>query len=41
MEIKQVKRALLSVTNKTGLVDFARQLSTMAIYTAQLTPTRV
>ena len=26
MENKQVKRALLSVTDKTGLVDFARQL---------------
>jgi phosphoribosylaminoimidazolecarboxamide formyltransferase / IMP cyclohydrolase len=31
VEIKQVKRALLSVTNKTGLVDFARQLTTMGV----------
>ena len=31
MEIKQVKRALLSVTNKTGLVDFARQLTAMGV----------
>ena len=27
MEYKQVKRALLSVTDKTGLVDFARELN--------------
>ena len=31
MEYKQVKRALLSVTDKTGLVDFARQLSGMNV----------
>ena len=31
MEIKQVKRALLSVTDKTGLVDFARQLTGMNV----------
>ena len=31
MENKQVKRALLSVTDKTGLVDFARQLSSMNV----------
>jgi phosphoribosylaminoimidazolecarboxamide formyltransferase/IMP cyclohydrolase len=31
VEIKQVKRALLSVTNKTGLVDFARQLTAMGV----------
>jgi phosphoribosylaminoimidazolecarboxamide formyltransferase / IMP cyclohydrolase len=31
VEIKQVKRALLSVTNKAGLVDFARQLTTMGV----------
>ena len=28
---KQVKRALLSVTDKTGLVDFARQLAGMNV----------
>jgi phosphoribosylaminoimidazolecarboxamide formyltransferase / IMP cyclohydrolase len=28
---KQVKRALLSVTDKTGLVDFARQLASMNV----------
>jgi phosphoribosylaminoimidazolecarboxamide formyltransferase/IMP cyclohydrolase len=31
VENKQVKRALLSVTDKTGLVDFARQLSSMNV----------
>jgi phosphoribosylaminoimidazolecarboxamide formyltransferase/IMP cyclohydrolase len=31
VELKQVKRALLSVTDKTGLVDFARTLSTMNV----------
>ena len=31
MENKQVKRALLSVTDKTGLVDFARQLAGMNV----------
>ncbi|MDX6458987.1 MAG: phosphoribosylaminoimidazolecarboxamide formyltransferase / cyclohydrolase, partial [Acidobacteriaceae bacterium] len=31
MEYKQVKRALLSVTDKTGLVDFARQLGGMHV----------
>ena len=31
MEHKQVKRALLSVTDKTGLVDFARQLTSMNV----------
>jgi phosphoribosylaminoimidazolecarboxamide formyltransferase / IMP cyclohydrolase len=31
VEYKQVKRALLSVTDKTGLVDFARQLSGMSV----------
>jgi len=31
VEIKQVKRALLSVTNKTGLVDFAGQLTAMGV----------
>ena len=31
MEYKQVKRALLSVTDKTGLVDFARQLGSMQV----------
>ena len=31
MEYKQVKRALLSVTDKTGLVEFARQLSSMQV----------
>ena len=31
MEYKQVKRALLSVTDKTGLADFARQLSNMNV----------
>ena len=31
MEYKQVKRALLSVTDKTGLVDFARQLAGMNV----------
>ncbi len=31
MQNKQVKRALLSVTDKTGLVDFARQLGTMHV----------
>ena len=31
MEYKQVKRALLSVTDKTGLVDFSRQLSGMNV----------
>ena len=31
MEYKQVKRALLSVTDKTGLVDFARQLGGMNV----------
>ena len=31
MEYKQVKRALLSVTDKTGLTDFARQLSAMNV----------
>jgi len=31
VENKQVKRALLSVTDKTGLVDFARQLGTMQV----------
>ncbi len=31
MEYKQVKRALLSVTDKTGLVDFARQLDGMHV----------
>src|SRR5271156_4530401 len=31
VEYKQVKRALLSVTDKTGLVDFARQLTGMKV----------
>ena len=31
MEYKQIKRALLSVTDKTGLVDFARQLAGMNV----------
>ena len=31
MEYKQVRRALLSVTDKTGLVAFARQLSQMRV----------
>jgi phosphoribosylaminoimidazolecarboxamide formyltransferase / IMP cyclohydrolase len=31
VELKQVKRALLSVTDKTGLVDFARQLVAMKV----------
>ena len=31
MEYKRVKRALLSVTDKTGLVDFARQLGGMQV----------
>src|SRR6201996_1561473 len=31
VELKQVKRALLSVTDKTGLVEFARKLSTMNV----------
>ncbi len=31
MDNKQVKRALLSVTDKTGLVDFARQLVGMSV----------
>ncbi len=31
MEYKQVRRALLSVTDKTGLVEFARQLSEMQV----------
>jgi phosphoribosylaminoimidazolecarboxamide formyltransferase/IMP cyclohydrolase len=31
VEYKQVKRALLSVTDKTGLVDFARQLGSMQV----------
>ncbi len=31
MEYKQVKRALLSVTDKTGLVDFSRQLAAMNV----------
>jgi phosphoribosylaminoimidazolecarboxamide formyltransferase / IMP cyclohydrolase len=31
VENKQVKRALLSVTDKTGLVDFARQLAGMNV----------
>ncbi len=31
MDNKQVKRALLSVTDKTGLVDFARQLAGMNV----------
>jgi len=31
VEYKQVKRALLSVTDKTGLVDFSRQLSGMNV----------
>jgi phosphoribosylaminoimidazolecarboxamide formyltransferase / IMP cyclohydrolase len=31
VEYKQVKRALLSVTDKTGLVDFARQLGGMNV----------
>ena len=31
MEYKQVKRALLSVTDKTGLVEFARQLGAMNV----------
>jgi phosphoribosylaminoimidazolecarboxamide formyltransferase / IMP cyclohydrolase len=31
VENKQVKRALLSVTDKTGLVDFARQLGAMNV----------
>jgi phosphoribosylaminoimidazolecarboxamide formyltransferase / IMP cyclohydrolase len=31
VEYKQVKRALLSVTDKTGLVDFGRQLSGMNV----------
>jgi phosphoribosylaminoimidazolecarboxamide formyltransferase / IMP cyclohydrolase len=31
VELKQVKRALMSVTDKTGLVDFARQLVAMNV----------
>ncbi len=31
MEYRQIKRALLSVTDKTGLVDFARQLTGMNV----------
>jgi phosphoribosylaminoimidazolecarboxamide formyltransferase/IMP cyclohydrolase len=31
VEFKQVKRALLSVTDKTGLAEFARQLSAMNV----------
>lgn len=31
MEYKQIKRALLSVTDKTGLVDFSRQLAGMDV----------
>ncbi len=31
MEYKQVKRALLSVTNKAGLPEFAQQLSSMGV----------
>ena len=31
MEYRQVKRALLSVTDKTGLVDFARELNGMHV----------
>ncbi len=31
MNNKQVKRALISVTDKTGLVDFARQLTSMNV----------
>jgi phosphoribosylaminoimidazolecarboxamide formyltransferase / IMP cyclohydrolase len=31
VEYKQVKRALLSVTDKTGLVEFARQLGGMSV----------
>jgi phosphoribosylaminoimidazolecarboxamide formyltransferase / IMP cyclohydrolase len=31
VEYKQVRRALLSVTDKTGLVDFARQLASMNV----------
>src|SRR5277367_2840819 len=31
VEYKQVKRALLSVTDKTGLVDFSRQLAGMNV----------
>jgi phosphoribosylaminoimidazolecarboxamide formyltransferase / IMP cyclohydrolase len=31
VEYKQIKRALLSVTDKTGLVDFARELSAMQV----------
>jgi phosphoribosylaminoimidazolecarboxamide formyltransferase / IMP cyclohydrolase len=31
VEFKQVKRALLSVTDKTGLVEFARQLTAMHV----------
>jgi phosphoribosylaminoimidazolecarboxamide formyltransferase/IMP cyclohydrolase len=31
VEYKQVKRALLSVTDKTGLADFARQLGGMSV----------
>jgi phosphoribosylaminoimidazolecarboxamide formyltransferase/IMP cyclohydrolase len=31
VEFKQVKRALLSVTDKTGLVEFARQLGAMNV----------
>ena len=31
MEYKQVKRALLSVTDKTGLIDFSRQLAAMNV----------
>jgi phosphoribosylaminoimidazolecarboxamide formyltransferase/IMP cyclohydrolase len=31
VELKQVKRALLSVTDKTGLVDFARKLVAMNV----------
>ena len=31
MEYKQVKRALISVTDKTGLVDFARQLASLNV----------
>jgi phosphoribosylaminoimidazolecarboxamide formyltransferase/IMP cyclohydrolase len=31
VEYKQVKRALLSVTDKTGLVEFARQLGSMGV----------
>jgi phosphoribosylaminoimidazolecarboxamide formyltransferase/IMP cyclohydrolase len=31
VEYKQVKRALLSVTDKTGLIDFSRQLAAMNV----------